>query len=54
MGVPNGNVRRSRTVLRVVAGSRWSKELFQRVLGTPHDLAPVPDGELDSDDIEAT
>ena len=53
VGVPNGNVRRTRTVLRVVAESRWSKELIQRILGTPHELTPVPDDELDSDEIEA-
>ena len=45
---------RSRTVVRVVAESRWSKELVQRILGTPSELAPVQDGELNSDDIEAT
>ena len=41
-------------MLRVVAESRWSKELIQRVLGTPSELTPVHDGELDSDEIEAT
>lgn len=54
VGVPNGNVRRSRTVLRVVAKSRWPKELVQRVIGTPSELTPVQDGELNSDDIEAS
>ena len=54
VGVHNCNVRRTRTVLRVVSESRWSKELVQRVLGTPHDLCPIPDGELDSDEIEAS
>ena len=54
VGVPNGNVRKSRTILRVVAESRWSKELVQRVIGTPHELTPVDDGELNSDDIEAS
>ena len=54
VGVPNGNVRMSRTVLRVVAESRWSKEMVQRVLGTPHELTPIDDGELNSDDIDAS
>ena len=54
VGVPNENVRKSRTILRVVAESRWSKELVQRVIGTPHELTPVDDGELNSDDIEAS
>ena len=38
----------------MVAESRWSKELVQRVMGTPHDLAPVDDGELGSDEIDAS
>ena len=54
VGVPNGNVRKSRTILRVVAESRWSKQMVQRVMGTPHDLTPVDDGELDSDEIDAS
>ena len=54
VGVPNGNVRKSRTILRVVAESRWSKELVQRAIGTPHELTPVDDGELNSDDVGAS
>ena len=54
LGVPRRNVRKSRTILRVVAGSRWSKELVQRVMGTPHDLTPVDDGEMDPDEVDAS
>ena len=39
-------------MVRVVAEARWSKELVQGVAGTPGDLDPVPDGELDEGEIE--
>ena len=53
VGVTNGNVRRTRTVVRVVAEARWSKELVQRIAGTPSDMLPITDGELGGDEIEA-
>ena len=49
-----GTSGKSRTILRVVAESRWSKEFVQRVMGTPHDLTPVDDVELDSEEIDAS
>ena len=52
VGVRNGNARKTRSVCRVVAEERWSRDAIQRVLATPSELRPVDDNEVGADDIE--
>ena len=42
IGTWNGDVMRTRSIVRVVASARWSAELGHRVKGTP--ATPVPSG----------
>lgn len=52
VAVKNGNVRKARSGVRVIETSRWYASLVQRVVGTPGDMTPTPDGQLTADDIE--
>ena len=54
IGVKNGNARKTRSVCRVVAEERWSRDAIQRVLATPSELRPVDDNEVGADDIESS
>ena len=40
IGIGNGNVIKSRSVVRVVASQRWSKEAISKIVGIPGRLTP--------------
>ena len=50
----NGNARKTRSVCKVVAEERWSRDAVQRVLATRGELMPVDDNEVGDDDIESS
>ena len=54
IGTKKGNVRKARTAVRIVEGSRWDRDAVLRVAGVPGELTPNPDGALSTDDIEGS
>ena len=52
VGVRNGNVIKSRSLLRVVEPSRWDVEALERIAGVPGCLKFVDDDNPSPDDVE--
>ena len=52
-GTKLGNVKKARSAVRVVEGSRWNLKAVDRVIGTPGRPKPVDDGELTADEVES-
>ena len=48
----NGNVVKSRSVVRVIASRRWDAKIIEKTIGVPGDMTPNRD-EVPLDDIEA-
>lgn len=53
VGTKKGNVVTTRSCVRLVERSRWSRATVEALLGTPGDRNPVEADELDPDEIEA-
>ena len=54
VGTSNGNVVKTRSIVRVVETARWKRAAVERVVGTPADMKPVVDDEPTADDIEGS
>ena len=54
IGTKSGNVIRTRSAVRVVQGSRWNLAAIENIIGTPADMKPVDDKDLNADDIVGT
>lgn len=54
IGTKNGNVSKARSAVRVVEPSRWNLLAVQNLVGIPGDRCPVPNDDLNADDVEAT
>ena len=46
VGISNGNVIKSRSIVRVIAPSRWDKDTLSKVIGVPGNLTPTAGEEI--------
>ena len=54
IGIPNGNILKARSAVRVIEESRWSKDAIQKIIGSPDDMHPVDDNNPTADEVESS